>query len=600
MGKKRKNKTLGILIVVLLAGAILVSVNLQPSKYELVEGYYRFGNWEKYNGTHWFGGENCFDGCLISVTDEFICRKVVASVASGPGQFVIYARKSDSTFEKIGETELITPTTSWEWTEFPVKGDGIPMHAGMLYFVGALFKPDAEYFGINAKEAEPIGDDKKTVRFGGGYDDGPYRVNMAPDTLPALWNLEFGLWFSLYVTGEPYTPPPEPPATPYIIPSLASGQKYCMRGYGGFPDTWDTSSYKIVRVQFYSLLASDGTLIPHADSGEVGSENGGTWEAVEEAIANIKSWGGIPNLCIWIDNVDQTIDGYDPPTQETWEAFFLKLKNIMATYGVSEMLFEPPWEFNSHGPVSPSHMRDCYIEPTAYQDMMINIRRARDNVGISCSIISHMLGLHGDSWYEPDRETWKRTYMLPWFSGMSWADIITISLYLSDSFGFNATNWRDYLSAVYSKVVGLQKAENGWAPAVYMGTSEHNLNYGELKVSETLAMTGEEVYDKDFQWADATGLQIFGWWLPFSDSETTEYVNNLAYQYQSGTLEPLPDSEQPPTENPPQPTPSPSPLPPLPSVEDMLEDDTMLYIAAIGILLLVIVVWRRKRVVIQA
>lgn len=315
----------------------------------------------------------------------------------------------------------------------------------------------------------------------------------------------------------------------YTIPALRALRKYCMRGYGGFPPpagdgSWTTKSYRVMRIQLYSLLEPDGNLIPHS-YWPIGSEGGGTWEVVEEALSVSKSQGGILNLSIWIDNIDQDMNGIPKASYDAWLAFFQKLKIFS---GQRQMIIEPCWEWNGHGPVSPAHMRDCHIEPEAYLEAMTKVRQARDTVGIKCSIVSHMLALHGDKWYDPERETWKRTYMIPWFNGMKKTDLVTVSLYLSSAdFGdFAAENWIDYLKAIYRDVVYLQKQETGWNPAVYVGTSEHNLNNGNV--------SDKEVWRTDFKLAYIVGLRLFGFWMAeFPSKEILDYVNYLASKYQS-------------------------------------------------------------------
>jgi hypothetical protein len=221
----------------------------------------------------------------------------------------------------------------------------------------------------------------------------------------------------------------------------------------------------------------------------------------------------------------------------------------MEKYGLTEMIMEPAWEFNhdDYWGVSPAQQRSSTIGPYDYAYGMAALRLARDNVGIKCSLVSHILALHGDKWTDPNRETWKRTVVQPYFDGMKYADIVTVSLYL-DASGWQSswntnkgpqpTTWQEYLAWIYTNVVGLQKGETGWAPALYVGTTEHNLDSG--------AVADTDVYAYDFNKFEMSGCSLFGWWIDFSSPSVRTFVNQQAQAMQAR----YPLGSQNPAENP--------------------------------------------------
>jgi hypothetical protein len=194
----------------------------------------------------------------------------------------------------------------------------------------------------------------------------------------------------------------------------------------------------------------------------------------------------------------------------------------MTAAGVTQMLFEPAWEWNGPGAVSPQSMRSAQIDPSNLTEVTSKVRYARDYVDVNCTILGHALAREGGTW-----EAHGRPMFEPYFDGMKYFDVVTVSLYeyVSDWPNFaGVSNWTQYLNALYTNVITPQKNETGWSPAVYMGTSEHNLENG--------AVSDTSVWDLDFSLATANDLRIFGWWLSNYPSGILTYVNGLASVYQ--------------------------------------------------------------------
>lgn len=327
------------------------------------------------------------------------------------------------------------------------------------------------------------------------------------------------------------------PSSPRIIESLLT-RKSCMRGYGGFlSGIFRADSYRFCRMQIYGTLNEDGTIIPNSNW-PIGNEGGATWGTIEQFLVDCASMGVVPNLSFWLHNFEFHAEVYrDTGNYSGLTTFFQQLKSLMNQYGVKEMIMEPAWEFNGgYWPVSPAQQRNARIEPDLYAYGMEAIRTARDLANVNCSIVSHILALHGDKWFDPERETWKRTYAASWFAGMKYADVVTTSLYLKESEfdpanwnlvkGPLPANWYEYLDWIYTYVVGLQKIETGWAPAKYVGFSEHNI------VPEQSDL---EIYTHDFNLFDSSGCSLMGWWLPFTDENVHNKVEALAMQLQGKT-----------------------------------------------------------------
>jgi len=394
-----------------------------------------------------------------------------------------------------------------------------------------------------------------------------------PDPLPVdpnQWNWNGTAIPSFYITDEeaPYPMPPRPTSTRII--STIKNKKSGMRGYGGFTgttwskgrDLWTTENYRIVRMQCYGEigLGDAGESVILNRSYWLPPDGECSWDVIETFLSDVamlrQTYGqGVPCLSLWIHNFDEDAIPYTerffPGIAETYMrgygdhatmvAFFQKLKGLMEKYNIPEMIFEPAWEFNhsDQWPVSPAQQRGSRILSPKYAYGMAAIRLARDEVRINASILSHILAVHGDMWYDPidpTRETWKRSYVKDWFIGMQFADIVTVSCYLKDT-AFSAdtpstaprgTSWEQYLPWIYTYVLGLQKVETGWGPAEMVGTSEHNLNTDGTGVPFS-------AFDLDFQLFAQSGLSVLGWWRPFSDASITQHVNSLARQLQEIT-----------------------------------------------------------------
>jgi len=471
----------------------------------------------------WFGDESQLhvDAAIIEVDSGFTVKQIVVYNSSYEGvetRIAIYKQENGS-WRKIYVTDAEETYGGWKWQLWRVNyPDGIPLSPG-VYAIVIKAKDGLGSVGVPVE----LTGEAKCFRWG-------YREEYKgfPDILPDPPNITMyeGV-ASVYLDGEEAPIPLQRPESAMVIPTLRN-MRSCMRGYGGFPELWTTEEYRFVRMQVYGSLEEDGSITPKSNW-DIGNEGGATWEVIEQFLANVAVWNGIPNLSLWIHNFEDLADKY--AYKEDYSAFvifFTRLKELMERYGINEMILEPAWEFNQAEPgepVSPAQQRNGRIEPFYYKYGMAAIRRARDEVGINCSIVAHMIALHGDAWTDPNYETWKRTFCKPWFDGMAFADVVTVSLYLHDDDPKWTGDWLSYLDWIYEKVIGLQKGETGWLPAVYVGFSEHNLNDGEI--------TDTNAIDRDFHLFSLSGCTLMGWWLDFSLDEIRSYVNNKACELQT-------------------------------------------------------------------
>lgn len=481
-------------------------------------------------GTRWCSAEDSefIDCFIINVTAEFPCKMVVAPSAGGGECYALIYRFEDGRPVLIAETQTINADGSWDEQQFPLAAP-LTLSPG-TYAVA----PRGPSIGIPYTMPHDPG---LVWRYGYGdqYSGKPSELPESPPPRLIVNGIA-----TIYLTDEEPTPLPLPlpptPAAAMLIPTLQT-RVSAMRGYGGFLDgLWTIKNYRFPRMQVYGSLNADGSLTPLANWNPAGGNEGGaTWGVIEQFLADVAAWGGIPNLSLWIHNWEELADDYSWTLNVIPQTLlFQKLKQLMQKYGITEMILEPAWEWNGDSPVSDAQQRNAHIEPLPFAYGMAALRAARDTVGINCSLISHMLAIHGDAWYLPDQETWKRTYMMPWFVGMSYSDGVTTSLYLSDEDKKWTGDWFTYLDWVYEYVVGLQKMEVGWAPAVYLGTTEHNLK------TNGIWNAPKEVYEYDFQKMVAAKLPLFGWWRPFEIETANEQVKTLAEAFQKSSITPEP------------------------------------------------------------